>query len=386
MPSPKKSSIPKDIQDTMEKILDIIEAIAHEKGLEPSKIQEAFQTALIQTAKRVVDEDLDYEVDIDQDNKRYTLNQKITIVTTDDERLADEPKKYMALEEAREIDEDVELGDELTSPINLEDYGRTAAAALHHEIEFHVQRLLEEEMFNKYKAMIGTIVNGPVTRIDNESNTFIEIDEVRAVLPMRNRIKGESFRVGETVKGILRYVGINKKFGIYLEISRTMPKFLEELLSLEVPEIKDGLVNIEKCARIPGERAKVALSASSVNVDPVGAAVGVKGVRINAVSHELSDENIDCIEYSPIPEIFIARSLSPAIITSVKIDGDKAAVSLPADQKSKAIGKGGINIRLATMLTGFQIELTALGTSTPAGHQEEEKTMNPDALKALFND
>ncbi|WP_201352458.1 transcription termination factor NusA [Hydrogenimonas urashimensis] len=375
----------------MEKIIDIIDSIAHEKGLPPESAKEAFKTALVQTAKRVICETCDYDAEIDEVNKTYILRQKITVVEADDPRLVDEPEKYIALEEAREIDPDAEIDDELTGePINLEKYGRSAAAALYHEIEYHIQRFVEEQMFNKYKAMIGTIVSGPVTRVDSEENTYIEIDEVRAVLPKRNRIKGESFRVGETIKGILRYVGIDKKFGIHLEISRTMPKFLEELLRQEVPEIADGLVIIEKSARIPGERAKVALTATSPSVDPVGATVGVRGVRINAVSQELHGENIDCIEYSPIPEIFVARALSPAIISSVKIEGEKAVVTLPSDQKSKAIGRSGINIRLASMLTGYQIELAEIASTatctTTEGGIEEEKPLNPDALKALFGE
>ncbi|RUM45869.1 MAG: transcription termination/antitermination protein NusA [Hydrogenimonas sp.] len=374
----------------MEKIIDIIDSIAHEKGLPPESAKEAFKTAILQTAKRVICEDCDFEVEINEKSKHYTLYQKITVVESNDPRLAREPEKYISVEEAKEIDPDVEIGDEMTSEVNLEDYGRSAAAALYHEIEYHIQRFVEEQMFNKYKAMVGTIVSGPVTRVDSEQNTYIEIDEVRAVLPKRNRIKGESFRVGETIKGILRYVGIDKKFGIHLEISRTMPKFLEELLRKEVPEIADGLVVIEKSARIPGERAKVALSATSPRVDPVGATVGVRGVRINAVSQELHGENIDCIEYSPIPEIFVARSLSPAIISSVKIEDGKAIVTLPSDQKSKAIGKSGINIRLASMLTGYQIELNEIATTSTANtqnsSQEEEKPTNPDALKALFGE
>jgi len=371
----------------MEKIVDILDSIAHEKGLSPDATREAFKTALVQTAKRVVCEACDFEAEIDEKSRQYTLFQKITVVETGDPRLTEEPEKYISIEEARELDPDAEIGDELTSEIDLESYGRSAAAALYREVEYHIQRFVEEQMFNKYKAMIGTIVNGPVTRVDQEQNTYIEVDEVRAILPMRNRIKGESFRVGDTVKAILRYVGIDRKFGIHLELSRTMPKFLEELLRQEVPEIADGLVVIEKSARIPGERAKIALLSTSPNVDPVGATVGVKGVRINAVSEELNGENIDCIEYSPIPEIFVARAMSPAIINSVTIEDDKAIVSLPADQKSKAIGRSGINIRLASMLTGYQIELAevAASTTTPTDTTEEKKS-NPDALKALFGE
>ena len=359
----------------MEKIVDIIDSIAHEKGLSVEKVTEAIKRAFVNTAKRLLGEELEFEAEIDDKTKKMNLFQKIMVVADDDERAEEEPERYMKLSEAKEIDPDVEIGDELRYPVELEKYGRTAAMRLHNEIEFHIQRLLEEQLFEKYKSRVGTIISGPVTRIDEEENTWVEIDEVKGVLPKRYRIKGEVFHRGDVVRAILRRVIVDKVYGIYLELSRTTPKFLEELLKLEVPEIKDGLITVEKVARIPGERAKVAVTSHSPKIDPVGACVGVRGVRINAVSKELNGESIDCIEYSPIPEIFVARSLSPAIITSVKIEGDKAIVTLPPDQKSKAIGKSGVNIRLASMLTGYEIELVEKGAAieTPSEAKEEEK-------------
>ncbi|WP_200762699.1 transcription termination factor NusA [Nitrosophilus alvini] len=341
----------------MEKIVDIIDSIAHEKGLKVEDVTEAIKNAIARTAKRVLGENLEFEVEIDKQSKKADVFQKILVVEDDDERAKEEPDRYITLSDAKEINKDVEPGDELRYPVDFESLGRTAAVTLQKEIEYHIQRLIEQELFKKYQNKVGKIISGTVTRIDSNQNTYVEIDEVRAILPMRYRIKGEYFKPGDVVKAILKKVVIDKVHGIYLELSRTTPKFLEELLKLEVPEIKDGLVTIEKVARIPGERAKVAVSSISPKIDPVGACVGVRGVRINAVSKELNGESIDCIEYSSIPEIFVARSLSPAIITSVKIEGDKAIVTLPSDQKSKAIGKSGINIRLASMLTGYEIEL-----------------------------
>ncbi len=206
-------------------------------------------------------------------------------------------------------------------------------------------------------------------------------------MPRKNRIKGEKFSVGNVVKSVIRKVYIDKSHGIRVELSRTSPKFLEAILALEVPEIQDGMVVINKSARIPGERAKVALTSVHPNVDAVGATVGTKGVRINAVSKELHNENIDCIEYSTIPEIFIARALSPAIISSVKMVGDKKAiVTLQSDQKSKAIGKNGVNIRLASMLCGVDIELNEIGASTSSnGDKNGEKEEIKD-LRALFGE
>jgi len=376
----------------VEKIINIIESIAHEKGLKMSEAKEAVSTALIRTAQKVFGEEYDYAVNIDEKKKEMNLFQKVLVVADDDERLeenTEEGEKYIALSEAKEADEELEIGDEITYQLSLDNMGRTAAAILYRELEYHIQRLLEQNIFERYKEKIGELISAPVTRVDGSENTYLEYREVQAVLPMKSRIKGEKFKTGDTVRAVIRRVYIDKKMGMQIEVSRTSPKFLEKLLELQVPEIKDGMVEIHASARIPGERAKIALSAVTPNVDPVGATVGTKGVRINAVSEELHGENIDCIEYSTIPEKFIARAMSPAIISAVRIEGEKAIVTLPADQKSKAIGKSGINIRLASMLTGYEIELVELGGTTSVSSGEtgsEEPKSNPDALKALFGE
>lgn len=378
----------------MEKILDIVEAIAHEKGLQPEKVKEALKTAFIQTAKRVINPKFAFEAEIDDEKKSIKIIQTITVVADDDEKLKDEEiaPAYMSISEARSYDDQVELGDQLQVDHDLETHGRTAASSLHREIEYHVQRLVEDELFNKYKSKIGTLISGRVTRVDAQNSTFVEVDEIRAVLPMKSRIKGEFFKAGDHIKAVVRKVNMDKENGIQIELSRTSPKFLEALLSLEVPEISDGTVIIEKSARIPGERAKIALVSTHPQVDAVGATVGVKGVRINSVSQELIGENIDCIEYTTIPELFIARTMSPAIISHVEIEKDaddkpvKAIITLPSDQKSKAIGKSGINIRLASMLTGMNIELIENDAKTEGMTEEvQEQKDGVDALEALFN-
>ncbi len=376
----------------MEKIVDIIESIAHEKGLEPENVKEALKTAFVQTAKRVISDHYDYEVEINEETRAASIFQIITVVADDAQELESEfPEAYIPLTEAKELDEDVEVGDQLQYEHKLEDYGRTAAGQLHREIEYHIQRLVEDELYNKFKNKVGTIISGRVTRVDAANNTFIELDEIRAILPMKSRIKGEVFKPGEIVKAVVRRVTVDKSEGMIIELSRTSPKFLEELLRLEVPEINDEAVIVEHSARIPGERAKIALYSTHPKVDPVGATVGVKGVRINAVSEELNGENIDCVEYTNIPELFISRAMSPAIISSVVIqetaEGEekKATVILPADQKSKAIGRSGINIRLASMLTGYAIELQEQeGAVTSESGEIEEEKEGIDSLEALF--
>ena len=373
----------------MERIVDIIESIAHEKGLDINEVKNTVTVALVKTAKKIYGSQYEYDAEIDPATKALKLYQKVLVVTPEDERLQEGNENFIAIKDAKEVDPEIEIGDELTYELHLDNLGRTAAATLQKELEYHIQRLLENNIFEKYQKLVGKTVFGTVVRVDNDENTYIEIDEIRAVLPRKNRIKGEKFKVGNVVKSVIRKVLIDKSQGMYVELSRTSPKFLESLLELEVPEIKDGMIKIVGSARIPGERAKIALLSLHPNIDAVGATVGTKGVRINAVSKELHNENIDCIEFSNVPEIFIARTLAPAIISNVKLQNGKAIVTLPSDQKSKAIGKNGINIRLTSMLCGVEVELhessSTAASALPSGESAPEQAeRNPDALKKLF--
>lgn len=363
----------------MEKIADIIESIANEKGLEYADVAERIKTAFIQTAKKVIGEGLEYDVQIDKASKELCLYEHILVVADDDERL--DERHFISLKKARQIDKSLEIGDSLNYELNLENYGRTAAAVLSKEIEYHIGKLIDDKVYEKYTASIGSLVIGVVTSVGNDETTFVEIGETKTLMSRKNRIKDEKFKVGDTIKALIRSVHFDKRLGIKIELTRTSPKFLEALLKAGVPEIKEGSVIIQNSARIPGKKAKVAFFSTSPNVDAVGAAVGVKGVRINAVSKELNGENIDAIEYSADPAIFVARALSPARIISVKIEDKKAVVMIDAEQKSKAIGQAGINIRLASMLTGYEIELTQSGSSE---HKDNEEGLKN--LKALFGE
>jgi len=378
----------------MEKIVDIIEAMAHEKNITLESAVDAFKEALLKTAKRCTTYTSHFEATVDMDKRDYSVEQVITIVKDDDERLETEPDAVMSLEVAQEeYGSDLELGDQLRSDFILEDHGRTASFNLFKELQYHIQRQVEQDLFEKYKDKVNTVMIGVVNRVDDDENTFIEIGELKGLLSQRNRIKGEKFKKGDTVKALLRFVSIDPEMGMFLELTRTAPKFLEKLMAKEVPEIEDESVQIMAAARIPGQRAKLALKTDFPNIDPIGAAVGVKGIRINAVSSELNGENIDCVDYSPIPEVFITRALSPAIAQSVKVvpgKEKKAIINITSDQKAKAIGKSGINIRLASMLTGYTIELNEIeGVTDRTGESsgnvpEIQKTTNTDALADLF--
>lgn len=326
------------------------------------------------------------------------LYEHILVVSDDDERLDDE--HFISLKKARDIDSGLEIGDSLNYELNLENYGRTAAATLSREIDYHIGRLIDDKIYEKYSALIDTIVVGVVTSVSSDETTFIEVGDTKTLMPRKNRIKNEKFKVGQTIKAIIKSVHFDKKMGIKIELSRTSPKFLEALLRAEVPEIKDGSVIIQNCARIPGKKAKVAVLSTSPNVDAVGTTVGVKGVRINAVSKELNGENIDAIEFAQEPAIFISRALTPARVLGVSIDKTKAKVSIDAEQKSKAIGAGGVNIRLAGMLTGYEIELNERAStklsddlnealqdaSTKVNEQENSNDEGLKNLKALFGE
>lgn len=387
----------------MEKILDIIELLAHERGLEPAAVSQVVKETIIKTAKKQFGEELNYIIEEDEKERDFRLIHAVTVCADDDERASKDSQNFIRISEAKKSAPDISLNDEIHYEISLENMSRNAVNSLFSDLGYNIQKTIDNQLYTTLKAMQGKIVSGQVIAIDEAQNTHIEIkesaSEVRAILPLKNRIKGEKFKINDTVSGILRSVKFQKD-GVRLEISRTTPRMLEALLENEVPEIKDGEVLIHKSARIPGERAKVALYTANPRIDPIGATVGTKGVRINAVSRELNGENIDCIEYSEVAEMFIARALSPAQILGVKIEkaqeiqkeaqneaqessdsrqnskndkkSPKAKVLIATDQKSKAIGRSGINIRLACMLTGYDIELEEVGKEAPKEATQEE--------------
>ena len=390
----------------MDKIIDILDSIAYEKGIKIEEVETALKEALIKTGEKMVDHTLRFDAEIDRKNKKLKLFQKIEVVEDNDNKLTGEEldqyeneinaENFISLSEAKEIDADLEIGDFLDYDLEFEDMGRNAATILHNNFEYRIQRYIEENLLSKYKSKVGKIINGTVTRVDRQENTFVEIGEVKGMLTRKSRIKGETFKVGDNLKAVVKGVNIDKTNGLIIELSRTSPKFLEALLALEVPELKDQRITIEASARIPGSRAKIALSTMEPQIDPIGSVVGVKGVRISAVSQQLSGENIDCVEHSAIPEMFVARALSPAIIKTVQIiknedpqERDKAIVTIPSDQKSKAIGKAGLNIRLASMLTKCDIELVEIDENTEVNKDSttipsDEKTKDTTELEALF--
>lgn len=377
------------------KILDIIDSIAYEKGLKNEDVEFALKESLIKTANKLISEDLIYDCEFNRSKKTLKLFQKVEVVLDSDERLSENEEKkqnFVSLSEAKKIDLTLDVGDFVHYDLEFENLGRTAAGMLHNNLEYKIQRIIEDNLFNKYKSQVGKIISASVISVDSNENTVVEIGEVKGFLERKNRIKGENFKIGTVIKAIVKNVKIDKKAGLIVELSRTSPKFLEALLRLEVPELRDEKITIHAIARIPGERAKIAVSSNDPAIDPIGSIVGVKGVRISEVSKILKGESIDCIEYTPISEKFISRSLSPAIINSVKIDGNEATVTIYSDQKPKAIGRAGLNIRLANMLTKFDIKIKEISNEnimkmaaeTAEAKKEETRSMDLSGLEALF--
>jgi N utilization substance protein A len=264
----------------------------------------------------------------------------------------------IALTEAQKIEPDFEVGEEVAEQIYLEDFGRRAVTTARQTLMQKVKDLEKDIIFQKYKDLVGEIINGEVYQVLGKEVLLIDGEGNEISIPRGEQIPKDRYRKGETVRAIVHKVEmVNGNPKIIL--SRTSPVFLERLFEQEVPEVYDGLITIKKAVREPGERAKVAVESYDDRIDPVGACVGMKGSRIHAIVRELQNENIDVINYTENLELFVQRALSPAKISSIKVDKEntRIMVYLKPDQVSLAIGKGGLNIKLASRLAGYEIDV-----------------------------
>lgn len=317
-----------------------------------SVLEESFRNVLAKMFG--TDENLDVILNPDKGDVQIFQNLKIV---PDGE--VTNPNLEISLSDAHaDNDPDAEVGEEHTKEIFFEKFGRRAILTLRQTLQSKILDLQKEAIYDKFKELEGELVSGEVYQTWSRETLLLDDDKNELLLPKSESIPGDFFRKGETVRAVVANVD-NKNNNPKITVSRTNENFLRRLFELEVPEIQDGLINIRAVARIPGERAKIAVESYDDRIDPVGACVGVKGSRIHGIVRELRNENIDVINYTSNPTLFIQRALSPAKVSSIRLDEEdkKAEVFLHPEEVSLAIGKGGLNIKLASMLTGYVIDV-----------------------------
>ena len=299
--------------------------------------------------------DENYDVIINPEKGDFEIWRNRTVVA--DDELEDE-NLQLTLTEARKIDADCEVGEEVTDEVHFADFGRRAILNLRQTLASKILELQKDSLFAKYKDKIGNIIAADVYQVWKKESLLLDDEGNELLLPKTEQIPTDFYRKGETVRAIVQRVD-NYNNNPKIILSRTDKLFLQRLFELEVPEINDGLITIKAIARIPGERAKIAVESYDDRIDPVGACVGMKGSRIHGIVRELRNENIDVINYTSNISLFIQRALSPAKISSIRVNEEerKAEVYLHPDEVSLAIGKGGLNIKLACMLTEYAIDV-----------------------------
>ncbi len=316
-----------------------------------SVIEDSFRSVL----QKTYGSDENFDVIVNPDKGDFEIYRNRVVV--EDGQVQNENAE-IELSEAQKIDEDFEVGEEVSEKVEFAKFGRRAILTLRQTMASKILDLEHDNLYNKYVDKVGQIVSGEVYQIWKREMLLLDDEGNELLLPKSEQIPGDFFRKGETARAVvLRVDNLNNNPKIIL--SRTSPEFLRRLLEQEVPEINDGLITVQRIARIPGERAKIAVESYNERIDPVGACVGVKGSRIHGIVRELHNENIDVINYTSNIKLFIQRSLSPAAVSSITLDDEKkkAEVYLQPDQVSLAIGKNGDNIKLASMLTGYTIDV-----------------------------
>ena len=316
-----------------------------------SVLEESFRSVIAKS----LGTDENYDIIINPDKGDLEIWRNRTIV--EDGELQN-PNLEISLSDAQKIDEEFEVGEEVTDELFLEDFGRRTILNLRQTLASKILELEKDNLYNKYKEKIGEIVSGEVYQVWKKELLLLDDEHNELILPKSEQIPSDFFRKGEHVRAVVARVE-NKNNNPKIILSRTSPLFLERLFEMEIPEINDGLITIKGIARIPGERAKVAIEAYDDRIDPVGACVGMKGFRIHGIVRELRNENIDVINFTSNTNLYIQRALSPAKINSITIKEEegRAEVFLYPEEVSLAIGKGGANIKLASMLTGYNIEV-----------------------------
>ncbi|MDG5766632.1 transcription termination factor NusA [Balneolales bacterium ANBcel1] len=340
--------------DISKQIIHSFAEIAKDKGIDRDLLLSILEDVFRSMIRKKYESDDAFSVILNPDRGEIQMMHIREVVP--DEELSD-PVNEIGISEAKKLDPDLELYDEFAQEIKIEDFGRRSVMMARQTLAQRIREIEKDNIFEDYSDRIGEIVLGDVYQVRNR-DILVNHNGVELVLPKNQQIYKDRYRKGDTIRAVV--VEVKRQEGNpAVIISRTSPLFLERLFENEIPEVFDGVIEIIKTVREPGDRSKVAVVSHDERVDPVGACVGMKGIRIHSIVRELCNENIDVINYTDDIHTFIKRALQPAHVQSVDLDAknQRAKVVVPADQVSKAIGKGGVNIRLATQLTGYEIDV-----------------------------
>ena len=359
-------------------LLLVVDAVANEKGVEESVIFEAMEAALASAAKkRFPDQDVDIRVEIDRATGDYLTFRRWEVVA--DDVVMESPERMIRMMDAVDEKADAEIGEFIEEPIENAEFGRIAAQAAKQVIVQRVREAERAQVVEAYSDRVGDLVTGIVKRVERGS-IFLDLGgNAEGFIARDKAIPRENMRAGDRCRGYLYEVRSEPR-GPQLFVSRTAPEFMMELFKLEVPEVGQGLVTIMGCARDPGDRAKIAVKANDTRTDPIGACIGMRGSRVQAVSNELNGERVDIILWNDNPAQFVINAMAPAEVQSIIVDEEKHSmdVAVAEDKLSQAIGRGGQNVRLASKLSGWQLNVMTQGQIQQKSEAEQ------DAARALF--
>ena len=336
-------------------LIDIFSEFKDFKRIDKQTFINVLEDSFRNVIAKMYGSDANYDVIINPDKGDLEIYRNRLVMEDDD---VANPETQISLNEARETDPEIEIGEDFTDKVDMQSFGRRMILNLRQTLASKILELQKENLYLKYSDMLGQVVSGELYQVWKKEMLLLDEEGNEMYLPKQNQIPSDFYRKGEIVRAVVVQVD-NKNQNPKIILSRTSPLFLQRLFEQEIPEVKEGLIAIKNIARIPGERAKVAVETFDDRIDPVGACVGVKGARIHGIVRELRNENIDVISYTANTNLYIQRALAPAKISSMEIDEESktAKVYLQPEEVSLAIGKGGFNIKLACMLTGYQIDV-----------------------------
>lgn len=359
-------------------ILLVAEAVSNEKGLDQEIIFEAIEAALASAAKRRHMEDIDVRVVIDRKTGDYEAFRRWEVLPDEDteELEFESDARQIRLSEAREHDAELDIGDFIEEPMEPPEFGRIAAQAAKQVIVQRVRQAEREQVVEAFKDRVGELVHGKIERMERGGIVLDLGENAKAFIPSRHTVPGETARINDRIRGYLYEVRPDQR-GPQLFVSRSMSEFLIELFKLEVPEIGQGLIEIKGAARDPGRRAKIAVHALDSRTDPIGACVGMRGSRVQAVSNELAGERVDIILWDENPAQFVINAMAPAEVNSIVVDEDSGSMDIAVEEEnlSQAIGRGGQNVRLAAELTGWSLNVMTIEEAEQKSESESRTVL-----------